>query len=172
MTNTSKLATSWPHLIICLLLAVGAAACEGAGTEADAPRTAAAEHEALARTYIDAYNDRDLAALEEILADPLRLNGEDLARDEFLGLVQGYWDGFPDFELAPTHIVGADEHVTVRMEFSGTGEGEFLGYDVDGKEIQASEIILFHVSDGRLDEYWDEWDALGFWEQLDVIESP
>lgn len=170
MTNCSVFRVSLPLLVINLILLT--TACQETKTNTDNPQNIAAENEALAKKYIDAYNNQDLNTLEEILANSFNLNGENIDRNEFLSIVQGYWEAFPDIELQPTHVVGADEYVTVRMDFSGTGEGEYLGYNVDGKKVESSEIMLFHVNNGQLDEYWDEWDALGFWEQLDVLENP
>ena len=144
-----------------------ASACQQADRE-----SAAAQNKALALQYIEAYNAQDRSALETILADPFMVSGEEVALDSFLDLIEGYWTVFPDITLEPTHIVGADEHVTIRMEFHATGSGEFLGHDVDGKEVSSSEIILFGVSDGQLAEYWYNWDELGFWTQLGVVDSP
>lgn len=89
-----------------------------------------------------------------------------------MALVEGFWESFPDIELEPTHLTSNGNYTTVRIEFEATGEGEYLGHDIDGKDIKASEMMLFHVSDGRLDEYWYNWDELGFWEQLGVLERP
>ena len=122
--------------------------------------------------YVEAYNAQDRTALETILADPFMISGEEESLDSFLDLIEGYWTVFPDITLEPTHIVGAENHVTIRMEFTATGSGEFLGHDVDGKEVNVSEIFLFGVSDGQLVEYWYNWDELGFWTQLGVVESP
>lgn len=144
-----------------------ASACQQADRE-----TAAAQNEALAMQYIEAYNAQDRSALESIIANPFMVSGEEESLDSYLDLIEWYWSAFPDITLEPTHIVGADEHVTIRMEFHATGSGEFLGHDVDGEEVNVSEIFLFGVSDGQLTEYWYNWDELGFWTQLGVVESP
>ena len=62
--------------------------------------------------------------------------------------------------------------MAVRIEYEGAGEGTYLGHDVDGKDFEVAGIALFHASDGRLDEYWDKWDELGFWAQLGVLDRP
>lgn len=155
-----------------LALAV-AGACEPVETsppeeEAD-PAAANAE---VARAYLQAYNDRDLATIEETFADPLSMNGETTERDALLEAIQGYWQSFPDIELREHHMLESGEYVTVRMEFDATGSGEYFGHEVDGKAIGSSEMILFRFRDGRITEYWYEWDALGFWTQLGVVEDP
>lgn len=171
MNSTSSPKLFFPALFLCLAV-FALAACREAESEARQARTAATENEELARQYIEAYNAQDRAALGGLLADSITMNGEDYSREDFLTAVQGYWNAFPDIEADPTHVVGADNHVTVRMMGRGTGEGEYLGYDIDGREIEGSEIVLFRVTDGQFEEYWAEWDELGFWEQLGVLESP
>ncbi|REL33338.1 hypothetical protein DYD21_11195 [Rhodohalobacter sp. SW132] len=144
-----------------------ASSCQQADRE-----TAASQNEELAMQYIEAYNEQDRTALEAILTDPFFTSGEEVTLDSFLDLIEGYWSTFPDITLEPTHIVGADEHVTIRLEFIATGSGEFLGHEAEGKEINVSEIFLFVVRNGQLAEYWYNWDELGFWMQLGVVESP
>lgn len=132
-----------------------------------------AEHnEALAEQYIEAYNARDRTALEEILADPFIVLGEEYELGMYLDLIESYWGAFPDITLEPKQIIGGENNTTVRMTFSATGSGEFLGHNIDGKEVNVSEIYLFGVSNGKLSELWYNWDELGFWTQLGVLESP
>lgn len=155
-----------PGILACLVVAM--AACEEVVPTPDhAPR-----NEALAQRYVEAWNARDLLALNDLLADPIVVNGDGEFRETFLEVVQEDWSAFPDLTLEPTHVVGADDPVTLRLELSGTGQGEWLGHDIDGREGHATEIILFGVEGERLTEYWYEWDELVFWEQLDVLESP
>ncbi len=160
----------FPSLLLSLALVLFA--CQEIEPDTDARDNAAAQNEELAMQYIEAYNTQDLQTLSAVLADPMSVNGVEEDRDEFLTLVEGYWGSFPDITLDPTHIVSADDYVTIRIEFSATGEGEFAGHDIDGREVRSTEIILFGVNDGQLAEYWYNWDELGFWEQLGVLESP
>ena len=70
--------------------------------------TAAAQNEALAMQYIEAFNAQDRAALEELLADPQTDEGEEITREAYLERAEGLWDVFPDMEFEPTHVVGAE----------------------------------------------------------------
>lgn len=58
------------------------------------------------------------------------------------------------------------------VDINGTGSGEFMDYDIDGKEVNVSEIYLFGVSDGQFSKLWFNWDELGFWIQLGIVENP
>lgn len=53
-----------------------------------------------------------------------------------------------------------------------TGQGTYLGVDVDGKTIRISEMSLYRVESGKITEWWYEKDMLEFWEQLGHIEDP
>lgn len=122
--------------------------------------------------YVRAYNDRDLETLAALFTDPFQLNGEELGVDDFLGLVRGYWDAFPDLELEATHQVADGEYVWDRHVFDATAVGEYYGHDVDGETVRSSEMMLFRVIDERITEYWYEWSELDFWVQLGVLEDP
>ena len=164
-------------LVVGALVALGTVACEPGEpppqpVEEDAAtvQERAAANEALARQYVEAYNDRDLATLEEILTDPLEVGGEMESRPEFLTLVQGYWEAFPDFRFEDPRILAGEDHAVVHATFHATGTGEFMGHDIDGREVRASEMILFTMADGQIREYTYEWDELGFWAQLGIID--
>jgi len=118
------------------------------------------------------FNTRDLDVMREVFADQVLVNGEAYDQAAYLESVQMYFLLSPDIMMEPTFIVTADEHVTLRLEFSGTGQGEFLGHDISDQEYEVSEIMVFRVADGRFAEQWYEWDELGFLTQLGILESP
>lgn len=123
--------------------------------------------------YVDAYNAKDLDAIEALFADPFSFEGTEMPLEDFLAIVQAYWDGFPDMTLEPTHLIHGDEgYVLSRDVLTATGSGDYYGHDVDGRSIETTEMTLFHVSEGVIDEYWFEWGGLEFWEQLGVVEDP
>ena len=135
-------------------------------------KSAASQNEELAMQYIEAYNTQDIDALQSVLADRIQMYGEEHEPGFLLDMIRGAWGAFPDITLEPTVIAGSDDYVTVRLMVTGTGAGEFLGYDIDGEEFRVTETILFGITDGRISEYSYNWDELGFWEQLGVVESP
>ena len=128
--------------------------------------------EEIVNTYVEAYNDRDVATLRDLFHDPFQFNGEDLPVDEFLGLVQAYWGSFPDLMLEHTHQIADGEYVFDRHVFEANGTDEYYGHEVSDKTVECAEMMLFRVQDGVFSEYWYEWDELGFWTQLDVVKNP
>jgi len=157
------------------LLALGLAlsvACQEADSGSDGRQTDPQDTEELVRQYLAAYNKQDLDAIQKLWTDSLVYNGERIGPEEFEALHKSYWGAFPDINAEITHLVSDGEQAAVRLNVEGTGEGEYLGHDVDGKSFQVSEIAIFHVSDGKLDEYWFQFDELGLWAQLDVLERP
>lgn len=132
----------------------------------------AAQNETVAKQFLEAYNEQDLSLMKKNLADPFLINGEEMELQTFNNILEGFWSAFPDTYLNASHIVGTHNYTTVRFLQTGTGKGEFFGYDIDKKEVNYSEIILFVLDDGLITEYWYAWDELDFWTQLGVIESP
>lgn len=149
------------------LAAFLAASCGRADTS---PNQTPAQAQKVATAYIDAYNDRNVDRLSEIIASSVAYGGEDSDRDRFLTAIEGFWEAFPDITLEPTHIIADEEWAAIRIEFSGTHEGEFAGFEPTGEPVEGSEIMLFRIRDGQITEYWYEWDERGFYEQLGAEE--
>lgn len=170
MIKSTNRRTILPALLLCPALAL--TACQEAEPAPDEQDVGAAQSEEVAMRYVEAYNARDLEGVGETLADPIAYNGTEYDRDEFLGFVEAYWNSFSVLDLQPTHIIPTDEYVTLRVEMSATGQGEYLGHDVEGVEAEAAEIMLFRVRDGRVTENWSNWDELGFLAQLGIMERP
>ncbi|MFW6152866.1 MAG: ester cyclase [Halobacteriota archaeon] len=128
--------------------------------------------ESVVETYVEAYNDRDLETLGELFNDPFQFNGDSMHVDDFLGLVQNYWEVFPDLILDHTHRIVEGEFVFDRHTFEAEATGEYYGHDVAGRSVESSEMMLFRVRNGTIEEYWYEWDELGFWNQLGILADP
>jgi steroid delta-isomerase-like uncharacterized protein len=130
-------------------------------------------HDVVAK-FIEAYNSRDTTALKSLFANPVSFNGEEFAPDVFIrnSWVDRLWQSFPDARIEPTHFVATDEYVMLRTDSEVTGQGTFLGLNVDGKTVRFSEMSLYRVEAGKITEWWYEIDMLGFWEQLGHIKNP
>jgi predicted ester cyclase len=170
MKSPASLRLLLPALAFCLAFAL--IACQEVGSDSDGQQASSGDAEELVRQYRDRFNEQDLNAIKKLWTDSLVYNGERIGPEEFEALHKSYWGAFPDINTEITHVVSEGEQVAVRLMFEGTGEGEYLGHDVDGKSFQMSEIAIFHVSDGKFDEYWFQFDELGLWTQLGVLERP
>lgn len=159
-------------LALLLPLPLALTACQEAQAERERGEAVGSRTEVVAENYVEAYNDRDLGALAETLTDPIAYNGTEYDRATFLGFIEAYWESFAVLQLEPTHVVPAEEYVTLRVITSATGTGEYLDHGVDGREAQFSEMMLLRVRDGRASEMWSNWDELGFLAQLGIVERP
>lgn len=159
------------HTGVVLGLGLVLTACTEPGTGITDSDSSPSDAERVVLKYIDSFNSQDLTVMEQTLADPFVLNGEDVSFDAFREILIGFWQVFPDYSLEITHQFSAQDHVTLRLLMSGTGRGEYHGHDVDGKSTEVSEVVFFRVRDGRIHEYWYEWDRLEFWMQLGVIDD-
>ena len=124
--------------------------------------------------FIEAYNSRDTTAMKSLFASSVTFNGEEYDTDDFMrnSWVDRLWKSFPEARIEPTHIVATDEYVTLRTDAEVTGQGTYLGVDVDGKTVRVTEMSLYRVESGKITEWWYEKDMLKFWEQLGHIEDP
>jgi predicted ester cyclase len=73
---------------------------------------------------------------------------------------------FPAYELIPEQMIGENDLVAVRGMFRGTHRGPFAGVAPTGKTVSAGLIIMYRIRDGRIVEYWLEFDMFGLMQQL------
>lgn len=127
---------------------------------------------AVVERYLEAYNERDVAEIEDVLAPEIESEGHRVDHDDLIAAVDDYWTAFPDCEHEVDRYVAAGDLVAVRTVFSGTHEGEYHGIGPTGESFAVTELMIFRVADGEIDGYWYAWDELGFWVQLGVLEHP
>ncbi|RQH03362.1 ester cyclase [Natrarchaeobius oligotrophus] len=82
------------------------------------------------------------------------------------GWVETVRKGTPDIAktICETHVDG--DAVIVTYLARGTHRGEIMGIEPTGRSIEVDGICVFRVSDGRLSECTDVWDAFGLFDQL------
>ena len=86
------------------------------------------ENKAIVRRLAQANNEKDLTALDDLMApdfvDPDRqLRG----LDSYKKYESMFIKGFPDMHLTIKDIIAKDDKVWVRIEVTGTHTGEFSG---------------------------------------------
>lgn len=69
-------------------------------------------------------------------------------------------------------IISEGDRVAVRVVFSGTHEGEFMGVPPSGRRVSVEQAHWLRVEDGKVAEHWAVRDDLGMMRQLGVIPSP
>lgn len=131
-------------------------------------------HETIARRYLeDFWNRGDAVAIAEIVAADAvgHVAGQRITagpqallarRAALLGI---YTD--PTFTLEDA--IAAGDKVVLPWTFQGKHTGAGAGVPPTGKQIIATGINIFRISDGKITELWVESDDLGELRQLGVF---
>jgi len=78
-------------------------------------------------------------------------------------------NAFPDIKFTIEDMIAEGDKVAVRLTFSGTHRGEFLGIKPTGKRITVPEISIWRIVSGKFVEEWGFSDRVGAFQQLGVI---
>ncbi|MEU6249541.1 ester cyclase [Glycomyces sp. NPDC047010] len=126
---------------------------------------------ALVRSAFAAFNESDLDATIAFLTEDFAVNIAGMPHQE-----RGHeaWArnftmmhaAFPGIQASIEDIFAADDKVTVRLTFTGTHGGEFLGMEPTGRGIEYTSIEIYRIEDGMLAEEWICSDGLTMMRQL------
>jgi predicted ester cyclase len=77
-------------------------------------------------------------------------------------------NAFPDFDARVRDIFGEGIRVAVRLELTGTHDGELLGVQPNGQRVAFTAQVIYHLQNGRVTEEWHESDRLSLLKQIDA----
>ena len=136
------------------------------------------QDKALIRRFIEEiFNQGNMNLADEILA-PDFVEHEQLPpgipndREGVKVLTSMMRSAFPDFKATIEDILADGDKVVIRMTWSGTHKGEFMGIPATGKRMSIGVIDIIRVSGGKLVEHWGQMDAMGMMQQLGAIPAP
>ena len=75
-------------------------------------------------------------------------------------------ESFPNQSFKVEDEVIKDGKVVFRYKWHAVQTGKFMDWIATNKDIATQGIIIAKVSDGRIDELWEEWDFAGFLRQI------
>jgi serine phosphatase RsbU (regulator of sigma subunit)/predicted ester cyclase len=119
------------------------------------------ENKALVRRFIQAQNEKDLAALEEIMApdfvDHSILPGQGTTREDFLQDVAEHQAASSEARLSIEDQMAEDDKVISRLTIRGSHDQEmFTGVLPTGVQLEFTGIIINRVVGGKIAEEWSE----------------
>ena len=126
------------------------------------------------RAYEEGFNQRNLAVLDEVNASDLVSHNASTtmqgleAFKQFLSL---YLSAFPDARFTVEEEIAEGERVASRYTFRGTHQGELMGIPPTGKQVTVTGMIINRIANGKSEEGWLNFDALGMMQQLGVVPS-
>jgi steroid delta-isomerase-like uncharacterized protein len=140
--------------------------------------TSAERNKAVARRWIEVFNERDDAGEAEVRAQdyvayaPASLEPTPLDSEAWTGFLSSFVEAFPDLRLTVEDAVGEGDLVAQRIHFAGTHTGEFQGLPPTHRKVTFSGIELNRFVDGRVAEHWFQMDSLTLLQQLGLVVVP
>ena len=113
----------------------------------------------LMRSAFAALDRKDLDACVELLAHDFVINLAGVPHQmrgphRWRKNTESFFSAFPDIQLEIQDIFASEDKVAVRMRFTGTHTGEFLGNQPTGKRVDYQSYELYRIADGKIAEEW------------------
>lgn len=124
-----------------------------------ASHVASQDNIALMRIAFAALSRRDFAAATELMSQdfiinlagtPHQLRGQRTWRRN----TEIFFNAFPDMQIETQDMFASDDKVAVRLRFTGTHTGEFLGHQPTGRRIDYQSYELYRIAGGKIAEEW------------------
>ncbi|MEU4192032.1 ester cyclase [Kribbella sp. NPDC026611] len=125
----------------------------------------------LLRTAFRTLETGDLDAAVAMLADDFvaYLPGSNEPRrgpDIWRAGAQAMLTGFPDLTVEIQDIFGADDKVTVLLQFHGTHLGTFQDLEPTGRKVTYRSLELYRIENGKVAAEWVAPDVISLMQQL------
>jgi predicted ester cyclase len=130
-------------------------------------------NKAIVRDFIEAYNNRSLDYLKLIdnfVAPDYIDHSKNIGREGLKQLFIMGLKAFPDWHETIEDIIAEGDKVWVRLTYTGTHKGEFMGLSPTGKKITSTSVDIYRIINGNLAEYWNVTDNLNIFKQVGAIE--
>jgi predicted ester cyclase len=92
-----------------------------------------------------------------------------VANKGLIEVLRGFLAACPDLEASREHFVAEDKVVAVRVSAEATHLGELRGVPATGKRWRATASAWYLVEDGKIVDYWVNWDWLAIFEQVGAL---
>ena len=126
---------------------------------------------AFRRVMEEGFGRGNLDAIDEVVSAEFLEHepgpGLDLGRSGLKQIITMLRAAFHDLSATIEDVIASGDKMCFRVTFSGTNEGELMGFPPTGRRAtwQAVDIVRFD-DDGTLLEHWGTLDRLGVLEQL------
>ena len=127
------------------------------------------------RWFEEIWNKGRASAVDEMLAANGVIHGlQGVMRGPaaFQSFHAAYREAFPDVKIQIDDMVAEGDVVAVRWSGTATHNGNALGFAATQKRIQFSGMGFVRIVDGKLVEAWNNFDQLGMFQQLGVVNLP
>jgi steroid delta-isomerase-like uncharacterized protein len=122
--------------------------------------------ELVRRFYAEAINQRDLGAVDRLLSADFTHDDHPRGHAGQRAAVATFLAGFSDLHNEIVLLLAEDDLVAAHQRWTGTHDGEFLGFAATNREVAFTSTAVLRVADGVIAAAWDEVDLLGLRAQL------
>ena len=136
-------------------------------------------NKAVIRRYVDELNRRNLAILEELIAEKV-ISGslfpeleadETISRETYKGQILQRITAFPDYHVAIEQVVAEGDWVALFWTSRWTHSQEYMGVPPTGKLLKGTAVSIYRIAEGQIVEVRGYWDRAELWQQLGLIPS-
>jgi steroid delta-isomerase-like uncharacterized protein len=126
------------------------------------------------RIYEEILGEGNVELADELIAEdvvePNRPPGLPDGREGFKQWVSMMRAIFPDLSVGVDLMLAEDDLVAARATWTGTNTGPLMGREPTGKQISVTSTDIFRVADGVCTEHLGDYDQLGMFRQLGLIQ--
>lgn len=128
------------------------------------------------RLIEEAWNQGKFEVIDELIA-PECVNHDLSTHEEVEGLdahkerIEAYRTAMPDLRVTIEDAFAGGDDVCMRWRARATNEGELLGNPPTHKQVDFTGMSIDRWEGGKLVEVWDQWDYLGFMQQLGLVQQ-
>ena len=110
---------------------------------------------------------------DELVADEVVRNGQQVSRAGLIGVVASIRSAFPDFHTEIEDLIAEGDRVAWRYSSGGVHTGAPLfGTPATGRAVNWTGTAIVRVEERRIGEIWDNVDLLAIYTQLGMISAP
>lgn len=129
--------------------------------------------ELVRRLNKEVYREGNLELIDELYAEdyvehnpvlPHDIRGREGVREK----IEMFQSAFSDARGTTEDIVAEGDKVADRHRFIATHDGEFMGIEPTGTEIDIEGMAIHRIENGKIAETWVQADMMGLMEQLGV----
>ncbi len=121
----------------------------------------------------DAWNRGDLRLADQLFTPDavLHYRGQNIpvTAETGTGTVKRWRTAFPDFHFTLEDMIIEGNKVALRIPFTGTHKGRFMGAEPTGKTIHVTETLILRLEGDRIAEMWEDYDEYGLRMQLGLV---
>jgi steroid delta-isomerase-like uncharacterized protein len=132
------------------------------------------DHAATVRRVYDLINAGDIDGFGALMAADFveheQLPGLKPTKEGVLAFFRMQRAAFPDMRMEVQDIIASGDRVAIRVRYTGTHTGDFMGMPAAGKRVDVQLIDIMGMGDdGLVHEHWGVMDQMTLMQQLGAI---